>query len=146
MEKSLHYNLMAAHTLFQKRFLLCVKQEYPALLPGQPKVIDYLLSHPSSFQREIADGCFIEPATLSPILNKMGEAGLIQRNKNSRNKKTSIVSLTDKGRKIGCKLRELFLDVEKKVCEELSEKELEILLQCLQKIQRKAVVYEASLQ
>ena len=68
MEHSLHYNLLAAHTLFQKRFLARLRQEYPALLPGQPKVIDYLMSHPDSFQREIADGCLIEGEVTDSII------------------------------------------------------------------------------
>lgn len=70
MEDSLHYMLLSAQTLFQKSFLLRLAQEIPELLPGQPKVIDYLMSHPASFQREIAEGCLIEPATLCPILEK----------------------------------------------------------------------------
>ena len=56
MEHTLHYHLLAAHTLFQKLFLYRVNREYPDLLPGQPKVMDFLMSRPRSFQREIAEG------------------------------------------------------------------------------------------
>ena len=101
MEHTLHYTLLAAHTLFQKSFLVRLTKEHPGLLPGQPKVIDYLMSHPASFQREIAEGCLIEPATLSPILEKMENAGLIRREKTDGNRKNSVVSLTDLGRKNG---------------------------------------------
>lgn len=136
MEHSLHYNLLAAHTLFQKRFLARLRQEYPALLPGQPKVIDYLMSHPDSFQREIADGCLIDPATLSPILGKMEEADLIRRDRTDGNRKNSIVSLTGNGREVGRRIRELFQETEQAVCEGVSGNETEILLQCLLRIRK----------
>ena len=136
MEHSLHYNLLAAHTLFQKRFLARLQAEYPELLPGQPKVIDFLMSHPDSFQREIADGCLIDPATLSPILGKMEHAGLIHRDKCDGNRKNSVVSLTEKGETIGRRMRELFREAEAAACADVSEQELECLLRCLRTIQK----------
>lgn len=134
MEHSLHYNLMAAHTLFQKRFLSRLLKEYPELLPGQPKVIDFLMSHPASFQREIADGCLIDPATLSPILGKMEKAGLIRRDKSGGNRKNSIVSLTARGGEIGHRMQELFRETEEIACGGVPEQERDCLLRCLQTI------------
>mgnify|MGYP001033448685 CR=1 FL=1 len=136
MEHSLHYNLLAAHTLFQKRFLARLRQEYPALLPGQPKVIDYLMSHPDSFQREIADGCLIDPATLSPILGKMEDSGLIRRDKTDDNRKNSIVFLTARGKEVGRRLRELFQETERISCDGVSGQQVELLLQCLEQIRK----------
>lgn len=136
MEDSLHYNLLAAHALFQKRFLARLREEHPALLPGQPKVIDYLMSHPDSFQREIADGCLIDPATLSPILGKMEDNGLIRRDKADGNRKNSIVALTAEGEKIGRRIQQLFLEAEEAACRELSGENINHLLQCLQQIRK----------
>ena len=136
MEHSLHNNLLAAHTLFQKRFLARLLAEYPELLPGQPKVIDFLMSHPDSFQREIADGCLIDPATLSPILGKMEHAGLIRRDKSGENRKNSIVSLTEKAEEIGRRMRELFRETEETACEGVPEQERDCLLHCLRTIQK----------
>ena len=134
MEDSLHYTLLAAQTLFQKSFLLRLAQEIPELLPGQPKVIDYLMSHPDSFQREIAEGCLIEPATLCPILEKMESAGLIRREKAEGNRKNSVVSLTERGRETGRQLRALFLETEREACEGLTAEEKEQLLRGLMQI------------
>ena len=136
MEDSLHYNLLAAHTLFQKTFLHRLNREYPELLPGQPKIIDYLMSHPRSFQRKIAEGCLIEPATLSPILEKMERSGLIRRDKTADNRKNSIVSLTESGRKIGTRLQTLFLETETAVCAGITPDEQERLLRHLRNIQQ----------
>ena len=136
MEDSLHYNLLAAHTLFQKTFLHRLNREYPELLPGQPKIIDYLMSHPRSFQRKIAEGCLIEPATLSPILEKMERSGLIRRDKAADNRKNSIVSLSENGTRLGIRIQELFRELEAAVCSGLTPDETRRLLRNLQSIQQ----------
>ena len=136
MEHTLHYHLLAAHTLFQKLFLYRVNREYPDLLPGQPKVMDFLMSRPRSFQRESAEGCLVEPATLPPILEKMERSGLIQREKDAGNRKNSIVSLTPDGYRIGLRLRELFLEVEAAACQDIAPDEQICLLRHLQCIQK----------
>lgn len=49
------------------------------LSPGQPKILHYLLTHDGCMQRELADSCDIEPATVSRLLDKMEEDGLVRR-------------------------------------------------------------------
>ena len=75
MDTSLHYLTMANHLLIQKRILEKVKES--GLTLGQPKVLDYLKSHDGASQKEIAAGCFIEAGSLTSILNRMEEKGLI---------------------------------------------------------------------
>jgi len=141
MEQSLHYGLLAAHILFQKAFWARVLKEYPALLPGQPKVLDYLMAHESPFQREIADGCLIEAPTLCQILDKMERNGLICRQKSSDNKKNTIVILTEAGRNIGQRLTELFSEMEHLICVGLSPQDLTVLKKSLNQIQANAQEY-----
>mgnify|MGYP002529435060 CR=1 FL=1 len=76
MDISLHYLTMANHLLIQKRILEKVKES--GLTLGQPKVLDYLKNHDGASQKEIAAGCFIEAGSLTSILNRMEEKGLIQ--------------------------------------------------------------------
>ncbi len=137
MEHTFHYTLLAVHTLFQKCFLLRLTREHPELLPGQPKVIDYLMSHPSSFQREIAEGCLIEPATLSPILEKMEKNGLIRREKADGNRKNTVVSLTEQGKTAGSRIRELFRELEESVLTDVPPQERDSFVQILSQIQQK---------
>lgn len=76
MDTSLHYLTMANHLLIQKRILEKVKES--GLTLGQPKVLDYLKNHDGASQKEIAAGCFIEAGSLTSILNRMEEKGLIE--------------------------------------------------------------------
>ncbi len=134
MEDTLHYNLLAAQTQFQKAVRARLRREFPELLPGQPKIIDFLLSHPSSFQREIAEGCLIEPATLSPILEKMELGGLIRRGKAEENRKNSLVTLTARGEAVGHRIRMLFAELEGKATAGLTAGEHDALLRTLRRI------------
>ena len=134
MNKTLHFQLLAAHTYFQRVFLKRLQDIYPDILPGQPKVIDFLMYQKHAYQKEIADACLIEPPTLSLILEKMERVGLISRQKSIFNNKNIVVQLTEKGESVGRKAQEIFLETEKDFCKNLSQEESEMLPSLLQKI------------
>ena len=77
MDDSLHYLIMANQMLVQKALLYKLKDT--GLTIGQPKILDYLSRHNGSNQKEIAKACFLEAGSLTTILNKMEEKGLIRR-------------------------------------------------------------------
>ena len=134
MNKTLHFKLLAAHTYFQRAFLKRLQDIYQDILPGQPKVIDFLMYQKHAYQKEIADACLIEPPTLSLILEKMERVGLISRQKSIFNNKNIVVQLTEKGESVGRKAQEIFLETEKDFCKNLSQEESEMLPSLLQKI------------
>lgn len=134
MNRTLHFQLLAVHTYFQRVFLKRIQTIYPDILPGQPKVIDFLMYQGKAYQKEIADGCLIEPPTLSLILEKMERGGLIFRQKSLSNNKNIVVQLTEKGESVGRKAQEIFLETEKDFCKNLSQEESEMLPSLLQKI------------
>ena len=50
---------------------------------GQPKVLEYLFTHDGAIQKNIAEACQIEPATLTSLLLRMEKNNLVERkNKN----------------------------------------------------------------
>ena len=68
------------------------------LSPGQPKILDLLVLHGSQSQRELADRCAIEPATVSRLLDKMEADGLIARQSAPGCRRACEVSVTELGR------------------------------------------------
>ncbi len=141
MKDTIHFQLLAAHTLFQKTFLSEIKKYYPHLLPGQPKIIDYLIRKESAYQTQIARACLLEPPTLSVILNKMEDSGLICREKKADNKKNIVVSLTDTGKEIGERIVSCFVDIEKSLCAGLNSQEIALLSKSLNTIYANALEY-----
>ena len=109
-DASFHYLLMATHTTLQKKLLAQLKDT--GLTLGQPKVLDYLKEHDGANQTEIARGCHIETASLTSILNRMEEKGIIERRMLNGNRRSLHVFLTDKGRKLGLQVDRSFLDLE----------------------------------
>ena len=64
-----HYLLMAGHAIYLKQ--LRAELNHTGLTPGQPKVLDYLMEHDGANQKEIANACQREAATLTSVLNGM---------------------------------------------------------------------------
>ena len=95
MDTSFHYLLMAAQGLFQRKVMAQLSEA--GLTAGQPKVLDYLGLHNGSVQKAIAAGCQIDPATLTGILNRMEEKGLIHRQTENGNRRSLHVYLTEEG-------------------------------------------------
>lgn len=132
MEHSLHYLLMENHTTMQKKIRNNIKEMDLSL--GQPKVLDYLLDHDGAIQKDIARGCFIEPASISSILNGMEKNGLVIRKPDKENRRNYNIYLTDKGKEIAQKLQVEIEAVEKSAVIGLENDEIEKLKNWLEKI------------
>lgn len=95
MPYSFHYLIMSEHSMFQKELLMKLKGS--GLTIGQPKVLDYLKDHNGASQKDIALGCHIEPGTLTTLLNRMEETGLVERRMLNGNRRSFYIFLTEMG-------------------------------------------------
>lgn len=129
---TLHYLIMANQMLVQKALLEQLKDT--GLTIGQPKILDYLKDHDGSNQKEIARACFLEAGSLTIILNKMEEKGLIERRILNGNRRSFHIFLTEEGRKKQQLVADAFLEIEKKALSNISEKEYEQFISVYQKI------------
>lgn len=132
MDDTLHYLIMANQMLVQKALLEQLKDT--GLTIGQPKILDYLKEHDGSNQKEIARACFLEAGSLTIILNKMEEKGLIERRILNGNRRSFHIFLTEEGRKKQQLVADVFLEIEKKALSNISEKEYEQFISVYQKI------------
>lgn len=132
MEDTLHYLIMANHMLVQKGLLERLKNK--GLTIGQPKVLDYLKEHDGSSQKEIAQRCFVEAGSLTSILNRMEEKGLIERRNLNGNRRTFHVFLTEKGKENQKLVEDTFEDIECQALEGISENEYEAFMTTYRKI------------
>lgn len=125
MKESLHYLLMADHLLFQKSLLAGIKDT--GLTSGQPKILDYLVFHEGAVQKEIAEACHIEPATITSVLLGMENKGLIIRKNLNSNRRSLYVYLTEKGKLLAEQVEMQFRDIEEKALSGFGDDEKEIL-------------------
>ena len=132
MSHSFHYLIMAEHSIFQKELLNRLKDT--GLTIGQPKVLDYLKDHDGAGQKEIARGCHIEPGTLTTILNRMEDAGLVERRMLNGNRRSLYVFLTEKGKGQLKLVTEAFSAMEEKAFQDISETERATFMRLMHRI------------
>jgi len=121
MELTFHYLLMAIQSMVHKELLTRLSDT--PLSMGQPKILDYLLEHDGSSQKDIAVGCYIEQPTLTVLLGRMENGGLVERKTKDNNRRTLYVYLTDDGRKYGHRVKEEFARIEDAVFQGLPDDE-----------------------
>ena len=129
---SFHYLLLGIRTLFDKSVVSCFKSV--GLTPGQPKVLEHLRRHDGDVQKTIARACFLEPATLSQILDGMAAKGLIERRSQPGDRRTSHIFLTDAGREKLALLDPIFEEAEAAAFCGISEAERAQCLATMEKI------------
>ncbi|QOX64707.1 MarR family transcriptional regulator [Anoxybacterium hadale] len=132
MDQNFHNLIMVNHSLLQKRVLNALAQD--GLTPGQPKVLDYLSNHDGSIQKDIAHGCQIDPATLTGILERMEDKGLVKREAKEGNRRSSYVYLTESGRVKSEKVKQVFLEQESELFQGIGQEEQTQLIRTLYKI------------
>ena len=123
MDDTLHYLIMANQMLVQKALLEQLKDT--GLTIGQTKILDYLKEHDGSNQKEIAKACFMEAGSLTTILNKMEEKGLIERRILNGNRRSFHIFLTAVGKEKQQLVDKAFSEIEKKALTDIPEKDFE---------------------
>ena len=121
MSHSFHYLIMAEQSMFQKELLARLKDT--GLTIGQPKILDYLKDHDGAGQKDIAHGCHIEPGTLTTLLNRMEDIGLVERRTLNGNRRSLYVFLTEKGKQQVALVTEAFSAMEEEAFRGMSETE-----------------------
>ena len=102
---------------------------------GQPRILPRLLQGHGLTQRELADACALDAATLSRTLDRLEEMGLIRREEHPGSRRSYLVRLTDTGREKAAKVQEGFERLEELLCQGFSTDELERLRRDLEHIQ-----------
>lgn len=130
--ETFHYMLMVTQAEFQRKVLDLTAQE--GLLPGQPKILDFLKDNDGCEQKDIANGCRLDPATVTGLLNRMESAGLVTRNQKNGNRRSYQVRMTSKGKSLQKKTDEIFDRCEALALNNITVEEREIFMKLMYKI------------
>lgn len=90
------------------------------LSAGQIPVLIELLKIENSSQEELSDRLCIDKGSIARSLKKMEDVKIIKREFSEENRRKYNISLTNKGKKVGLKIKEIDSEWEKLICEELS--------------------------
>lgn len=65
----LHYLLLLGFNRSNKAIVS--KTSLEGLMPGQPKILEFLLEHDGCTQKEISNGCVLDKSTVTSLLSRM---------------------------------------------------------------------------
>lgn len=132
MEETFHFLLQASQSAIHKRLLARLKDT--GLTIGQPKVLEYLREHDGANQAEIARACRIEAATLTSLLNRMEERGMLQRRSRPDNRRSFFIFLTPLGAELAQRVAETFEQLDREAFRNIDEVQRREFLKILQQV------------
>jgi len=120
--------LQAMNAQFSLRF-----SEY-GITPSQYGVLAVLWEEDGIPQKALVERIIIDGATITGILDRLEKNGLVTRQRGEKDRRTTLIYLTEKGRKLKETLTSLAIEVNKKATLNLSPQEVEELKRMLLKI------------
>ena len=127
--QELHYLLLVAGNYSNKAIVKRMRSQN--LMPGQPKILDFLLDHDKCTQKEISKGCVLDKSTVTSLLSSMEKTNLIRKIPCMEDRRNSIVTLTEEGFQKALHVRKICHSVDKQAWEGISEAEKHITIQTL---------------
>lgn len=132
MIQSFHHKLMKTHFAMRKRVMKDCKEL--GLTFGQPKILEYLLENEGVCQKDIAQDCEIEKATVGSILDGMEQIGLVERKRKEGDRRSLFVYLTPAGKKKALEVVKIFDKNEDIAFSNLSKGEKDEFIKILDRI------------
>ncbi len=106
------------------------------LTEGQPKVLSILRRMEGCLQKELAEACHVEPATMTAVLKNMEQRGMIIKEKCLvAGKRAYCIRFTEYGRELADKVWEAVWELEDVSFAGFTEEEKEQFLQMFSRIQ-----------
>lgn len=102
---------------------------------GQARILSVLSDCAPMTQRELADACLLDVTTMSRTLDKMEKQGLLQRIRDSKNRRSYQISLTQTGLEKADQVNEAFSRLGKILRKNLDGQELACLVELLGRVE-----------
>lgn len=106
----------------------------PELTPGVQAILSLLYLNGSANQSDLCRFTSLKPAAMSMLLKKMEQSGFIEREVDSIDKRSHIVTLTSKGYKCAELINSLCHDIEGVVLNDFTSSEAKSLEELLDKV------------
>ena len=131
-DRNLHYLLLVGHQHAHRRIMGTVCNG--RLQPGQPKILDFLTTHQGCTQKEIGEGCVLDKSSVTGLLLRMEEAGLVRRESCSQDRRVVRLYLTERGMEEARWVQEVFDRVDAIGWGDIPQEEQEQFMKTFRKI------------
>lgn len=131
-KEKLHLLLLEA--FLRSNRLLCQQLQQVDLLPGQPKILEFLLENEGCTQRTISEGCFLDKSTITTVLKRMEKDKLIYKEVHPTDQRSSLIYLTEAGKNKAFWVQQTLNDIDKAELADIPEAERKQFFATLEKI------------
>lgn len=129
---ALHKLLLAAFAHSNRAML--ARTRTLGLMPGQPKVLEHLATNDGCTQQDVARACVMDKSTVTSIVGRMVDAGLIERRAQPHDRRATALFLTQEGRSAADAVLTFGAQVDEVASQAMSPTELEQLTRLLERV------------
>ena len=104
------------------------------LLPGQPKILEYVEKHQGCQQSEICEAWDLDKSTVSGLLNRMERDDLLRITKSTEDTRKKEIRLSDKGMERWSKMKQYIEAMERTALKDVNQEEFDIFISVLDRI------------
>ncbi len=104
------------------------------LFPGQPKILEFLLTHNGCSQKEISTGCILDKSTVTSLLKRMEKTGLVYKEQDAQDQRASHIFLTPTGSEKARWVQQAFQAIDQHSLQGISQEEQAAFIRTFQKI------------
>jgi len=103
---------------------------------GQARALRTLLEEGPMTQKQLADLCMRDAATMSRNIDRLEKAGLLKRENNPGCRRSYLICLTEEGKEKAKQVQKIFRELDERIWGDIPEKEMEQLYETLLRIER----------
>ena len=103
---------------------------------GQARALRTLLEEGPMTQKQLADLCMRDAATMSRNIDRLEKAGLLKRENNPGCRRSYLICLTEEGKEKATQVQKIFRALARRIWGGIPEKEMEQLDETLLRIER----------
>ena len=103
---------------------------------GQARALRTLLEEGPMTQKQLADLCMRDTATMSRNIDRLEKAGLLTRESNPGCRRSYLICLTEEGKEKARQVQEIFRELDERIWGDIPEEEMEQLYRTLLRIER----------
>lgn len=131
-EEALHILLMLGFHRSNREIARRIKRE--GLMPGQPKILEYLWFHDGASQKDISRECIIDKSTVTSLLKRMENLDLIRKETRPEDQRGVAIFLTDKGWEKAKEIRKVIYATDDAMWQGIPEEEKQQFMRTFHKI------------
>lgn len=137
MKEHVVYEIKTLSNLIDRDLMITHKNMFNNLVtPTQLQIIKYILNHEETFQSDLEKYLKVRRSTISGILKTMERNNIIKKIKSESDDRINKIELTDICKDKITKVKKDALNYEEKLTFNISEQELKIFLNVIEKIKQ----------